>query len=168
MEELKFLIQRCHWIVTKLYLHFTFEQDTFKREFVLHNQKERQNTKTDVEKDFYKFMNNATFRVDFRDNLNNSTVELIIDEVNEISYYNLFDKKISNLVNTDVLQKEIEQKFRQKLANVKDNDLFKASRITSIDNKKTDEVDALESFKKNKKKKKTKDINEKIDDVNNK
>ena len=99
-------------------------------------------------------MNNATFRVDFRDNLNNSTVELIIDEVNEISYYNLFDKKISNLVNTDVLQKEIEQKFRQKLANVKDNDLFKASRITSIDNKKTDEVDALESFKKNKKKKK--------------
>ena len=40
MEELKFLIQHYGWIVTKLYSHFTFEQDTFKKEFVLHNQKE--------------------------------------------------------------------------------------------------------------------------------
>ena len=39
-------------------------------------------------------MNNANFRVDCRNNLNNSTFEPIIDEVNEISYYNLFDKKI--------------------------------------------------------------------------
>ena len=43
IEKLKFLIQRCSWIVTKLYSHFTFEQDTFKKEFILHNQKERQN-----------------------------------------------------------------------------------------------------------------------------
>ena len=94
MQELKFLIQRCGWIVTKLYSDFTFEQDTFKNEFVLHNQKERENTKTDVEKDLYKLMNNANFRVDWRNNLNNSTFEPIIDEINEISYYNLFDKKI--------------------------------------------------------------------------
>ena len=47
MEELKFLIQRCGWIVTKLYSHFTFEQDTFQKEFVLHSQKERQNAKTE-------------------------------------------------------------------------------------------------------------------------
>ena len=31
MEELKLLIQRCHRIATKLYSHFTFEQDTFKK-----------------------------------------------------------------------------------------------------------------------------------------
>ena len=94
MQELKFLIQRCGWIVTKLYSHFTFEQDTFKNEFVLHNQKERENAKTNVEKDLYKLMNTANFRLDCRINLNNSTFEPIIDEVNEISYYNLFDKKI--------------------------------------------------------------------------
>ena len=52
MEELKFLIQCCGWIVTKLYSNFTFEQDTFKKEFVLHNQKEKQNARTDNEKYF--------------------------------------------------------------------------------------------------------------------
>ena len=31
MDELKFLIQHCGWVVTKLYWHFTFEQDTFKK-----------------------------------------------------------------------------------------------------------------------------------------
>ena len=75
MEELKFLIQCCGWIVTKLYSHFTFEQDTFKKEFVLHNQKEKQNARTDNEKYFYKLMNNANFGVDCRNNLNNSTFE---------------------------------------------------------------------------------------------
>ena len=48
-------------------------------------------------------------------------------------------------------KQKIEQTFGQKLANVKDNDPFKASRITSINNEKSDEVDAWESFKKNEK-----------------
>ena len=39
-------------------------------------------------------------------------------------------------------KQKIEQTFGQKLANVKDNDPFKASRITSINNEKSDEVDA--------------------------
>ena len=52
--------------VTKLYSHSTFEQEAFKEEFVLNNQKERQNAKTDVEKDFYKLMNNANSMVDCR------------------------------------------------------------------------------------------------------
>ena len=101
-------------------------------------------------------MNNADFCVDCKNNLNNSTFEPIIDEVNEISYYNLFDKKKSNFVNSVILEREIEQKFGQKLANVKDNDPFKASRITSVNNEKSGEVDALESFKMSKKKKKKK------------
>ena len=53
-------------------------------------------------------------------------------------------------------KQKVEQTFGQKLANVKDNDPFKASRITSINNEKSDEVDAWESFKENEKKKKKK------------
>ena len=66
LEEIKFLVQRCGWRVTKLYSHSTFEQEAFKEEFVLNNQEERQNAKTDVEKDFYKLMNNANSMVDCR------------------------------------------------------------------------------------------------------
>ena len=43
IEDLRFLIKRAGWKVTKLYSHFTFEQDTFKKDFVLMNQKSRQN-----------------------------------------------------------------------------------------------------------------------------
>ena len=51
---------RC-WNVTKICLHYSFEQSHFKRDFVLMNQKSRQNTKNAIEKDFFKLMNNANF-----------------------------------------------------------------------------------------------------------
>ena len=35
VEDLRFLIKKASWIVTKLYSHFTFEQDAFKKDFVL-------------------------------------------------------------------------------------------------------------------------------------
>ena len=60
----------------------------------MRNQKERQKAKTDIEKYFYKLMSTSNFGVDCRKNLNNLTFEPIIDEVDEISKYNLFDKKI--------------------------------------------------------------------------
>ena len=103
-------------------------------------------------------MNNANFAVDCRNSSNNCLFEPIIDEINEASYlkkyYNLFDKKISNFVDSKLLKKETERKFEQKLANVKDDDSFKMSRITAINNEKNREVDALEAFKENEKNKK--------------
>ena len=39
LEDLKFLIQRVGWKVTKLYSCFTFEQSRYKRYFILMNQK---------------------------------------------------------------------------------------------------------------------------------
>ena len=41
LEHLRFLIKRAGWVVTKLYSHFKFEQDAFKKDFVLMNQKSR-------------------------------------------------------------------------------------------------------------------------------
>ena len=94
LEDLRFLIKRAGWIVTKLYCHFTFEQDCFKKEFVLSNQKSRRNAKNDIEKIFYKLMNNANCGFDCRNNANNTKFEPIIDEIGEITYikkyYNLF------------------------------------------------------------------------------
>ena len=57
-------------------------------------------------------MNNANFKFDYRNNANNAKFELIIDEISEISYikryYNLFDNKVSNFINSDVLEHQIE------------------------------------------------------------
>ena len=90
------------YVMLKIFSHYTFEQARSKREFVLMNQKSRQNAKNAIEKDFFKLMNNANFGFDCRNNTNNTKFEPIIDEINEISYikkyYNLFDNKVSEFV----------------------------------------------------------------------
>ena len=71
IEDLQFLIKRAGWIVTKLYSHFTFEQGKIKKDFVLMNQCARQNAKNDIEKFFYKLMNNSNFGFDCKNSANN-------------------------------------------------------------------------------------------------
>ena len=51
-EHLRFLITRCTRTVRKIYFHFTFEQDMFKKDFVITNQVARQNAKCDMENFF--------------------------------------------------------------------------------------------------------------------
>ena len=46
LEDLKFLIKRCSWKVTKIYMHFTFKQSRFKRDFLKNNQRRRQKSKS--------------------------------------------------------------------------------------------------------------------------
>ena len=58
LEDLAFCIKRAGSKITKIYSHLTFEQSIFKRKFILMNQKSRQQSKNDIEKDFYKHMNN--------------------------------------------------------------------------------------------------------------
>ena len=106
LEDLKFLITRCCWQVTKIYMHYTFEQARFKKNFVLMNQKSRQNPKNAIEKDFCKLINNANFGYNCRSNANNTKFEPIIDEISEIvyikKYYNLLDNKVSNFAASEV------------------------------------------------------------------
>ena len=49
LEDLKLLITRCCWKVTKIYSYYTFEQSLFKGDFVLMNQRSRQNAKNAIE-----------------------------------------------------------------------------------------------------------------------
>ena len=51
LEDLVFCIKRAGWKVTKIHSHLTFEQSRFKQNFILMNQKSRQKSKNDVEKD---------------------------------------------------------------------------------------------------------------------
>ena len=70
-RTLRLLFTRCGWCVTKIREHYTFEQFKFKKDFVVMNQVTCQNAQTDVEKDFYKLMNNANFGYGCRNNVDN-------------------------------------------------------------------------------------------------
>ena len=120
LEDLVFCIKRASWKVTKIHVHLTFEQSRFKRDFILMNQKSRQLSKSDVEKDFFKLINNSYFGYDCRNNLDNCKFNPIFDELGEITYvnryHNIFDEKVSSFVSTDLVKQHVEEKFNDKLA----------------------------------------------------
>ena len=136
----------------KLYTHYTFEQDRFKRDFVTMNQNCKQNAKNAIEKDFYKLMNNANFGFDYRNNVNNVKFAPIIDEISEISYlkkyYDLHDPKISSFVTSNLSEQEIEHNFQQQFAQVKHDNPFRNARITALESQNREDLDTLGALKK--------------------
>ena len=74
--------------------------------------------------------------IDCKNNTNNTKFQPIIDEVNEISYikkyFNLFDNRVSKFVNTDILEKQVNQKFEQNISTVKHDDPFKTAHIKCL------------------------------------
>ena len=91
-----------------------------------------------MESNFFELLNNANFEFDFRNSANNAKFEPIIDEINEITYlkkyYNLFNNKVSNYVNSDVLEQQIEHDFQQQIANVRQDDALRIAKIYSMKN----------------------------------
>ena len=151
LEELKFLITRCGWVVGKLYKHYYFEQAGFKRNFIIMNQKSHQNSKTNIEKDFYKLLNNANFGYDCRNNLDNCKFEPICDEINEISYIrnyhkSLFDKALSPLINSKLLEVEIQKRFNDEMQKITKDDPFRGAKMQHVKHRKASEEEALEHF----------------------
>ena len=71
-------------------------------------------------------------------------------------YHNLFNNKVSNFVNSDVLEQQTVHDFHQQIANVRHSDPFGSAKINSIKNQNSEDLDALEAFKKKKKSKKKK------------
>ena len=78
------------------------------------NQKSRQESKTNTEKDFFKLMDNANFESDCRNNMDNNDFVPIFDEINEIyslqKYYSLVDPKINNFVSGKLSLKKTKRK----------------------------------------------------------
>ena len=156
LEDLAFCIKRAGWKVTKIHAHLTFEQSRFKRDFILMNQKSRQLSKNDVEKDFFKLMNNSNFGYDCRNNLDNCKFNPIFDELGEITYvnryHNIFDEKVSSFVSTDLVKQHVEEKFNDKLAKLNKEDQFYNIKFQTIKDKRSAELEAAEKIDGNKKK----------------
>ena len=91
-----------------------------------------------MESNFFELLNNANFGFDCRNSANNAKFEPIIEEINEITYlkkcYNLFNNKVSNYVNSDVLEQQIEHDFQKQIANVRQDDALRIAKIYSIKN----------------------------------
>ena len=83
------------------------------------NQKSKQQSNNNVEKDFYKLMNNSNFGYDCRNNFDNCKFAPIFDELGGITYinryHNVFDQTVSDFVTSDLLKKQIEEEFNDKL-----------------------------------------------------
>ena len=113
------------------------------------NQKSRQELKNNIEKDFYKLMNNSNYGYDCRNNLDNCKLVPIFDEFKELAYIeryrNIFDP-------AGLIKQNIEATYNDKLikfAKIK-QDTLNTERITNLE--------AAKSFE-NKLKKKQKKVN---------
>ena len=149
LEDLAFVIKRYGWVVTKIHAHLTFDQAPFKKDFILMNQKSRQESKTNTEKDFYKLMNNANFGSDCRNNADNADFVPIFEEINEIyslqKYYSLIDPKVNDFVSGKLIEDYVNQKFTEKFHKLDTNDPFYQIKLSSL---KQEQQEGLEAAKK--------------------
>ena len=150
LEDLVFCIKRAGWKVTKIHSHLTFEQSRFKQNFILMNQKSRQKSKNDIEKDFFKLMNNSNFRYDCRNNIDNCKFVPIYDEMKEITfvnrYHDIFDQKVKNFVTPDLLKQKAEEEFNEKLTKLDKEDKFYKIKFQTIQEDRKSSIEAAENF----------------------
>ena len=158
-EDLYFLTTRAGWKVTEIYDHYTFKQDTFKKDFVIMNQNARKTAKTKVEKDFYKLLNNSNFGNDCRNNIGNCKLELMFDGLDEIAYIKkyaniLLDNKYKEFFSIDLLRQQVEKEFEKKKEKLNKDDPFYGSVLEVIERKKEEDLEAIAGFERKKKKRK--------------
>ena len=147
-EDLYFFTTRAGWRVTKIYDHYTFKQDTFKRDFVVMNQNARKTAKTSVEKDFYKLLNNSNFGNDCRNNIGYCKLELFCDSLDEINYIKKFTNIFQNsryreFFSIDLLKKQVNNEFKEKCEQLDKND---PSIYESFTRKLDEDLEAIEMF----------------------
>ena len=176
LEDLAFVIKRYGWHVTKIHKHITFDQAPFKKDFILMNQRSRQESKTNAEKDFYKLMNNSNFGSDCRNNADNVDFVPIFDEINEIyslqKYYSLIDPKISSFVSGELVESYVNDKFTQQFHKLDKNDPFYDVKLSSIKQEQKEGLEAAKKLSEKKKKMKRKttlvDYFDRIDEAHQK
>ena len=149
VKHWRFLITHCGWTVTKIYCHFTFEQDMFKKEFVISNQVARQNAKIDMEKKFYKVMNNSNFGYNCRNNSDNCFLASVIDELEEMSYIrkhqSLFNPALKGVFSTTLLKKQINEEFDNKISQLDQLSDFYDARKSSHEMERKKQLDSIKT-----------------------
>ena len=169
-EDLYFLTTRAGWKVNKIYKHYTFKQDTFKKDFVVMNQNPRKTAKTKFEKDFCKLLNNSNFGNDCRNNIGNCKPELIYDGVEELSYI----KKYTNIFlnpqfrvyfSLDVVRQQIESEFKKKLEKYNEDDIFYEELLENLQMRKNEQLESISAFEKEKKRNRTYFNSKKINSI---
>ena len=147
------------WKVTKIYEHYTFKEDTFKKDFVVMNQNARKRAKTKVEKDFYNLYNNSNFGNDCRNNIGNCKLDLLYDGLDEISYLKKFTNilnydRFSEFFSIDLLKEQVISEYNEKIENLDEDDPFYFSIRENIERKYEEDLEAIKLFSKKKKKRK--------------
>ena len=159
LEHLPFLINRAGWKVTEIHAYLTFEQKRFKKKIILMNQKSRQLSKNNIEKDFYELMNNSNFGYNCWNNFDNCQIVPIFDEFKEITYigryFNFFDPRVAKFVTGDLIHQEIEEKYNDdKLIKLDKENRFYAIKLNSLNAEGLSSLEAAENVDKRKKKNK--------------
>ena len=150
-EDLYFLTTKMGWTVTKIYEHYTFKQDTFKKDFVVMNQDARKAAETKVEKDFYKLLNNSNLGYDCRKNNDNCNLELLYNGVEEVKYIkkytNIFtDHKLKEIFTGDILREQIEKEIDEKINEYEVNDKFYCANEAEMQQLREEELEAIDGF----------------------
>ena len=124
------------------------------------NQKSRQESKTNAEKDFYKLMNNSNFGSDCRNNADNVDFVPIFDEISEVfslqKYYSLIDPKINKFVSGKLVEEYVENKFTQQFHKLNKDDPFYDIKLASTNQEKKEGLEASKMLDNKKKKMKRK------------
>ena len=171
-EDLYFLTTRAGSKVTKVYNHYTYKQDKFKKDFVVMKQSNRKTSKTKVEKDFYKLLNNSNFGNDFQNNIGNCKLELMFDGFEKIAYIkkysNIFtDPKFREFFSTDILKEQVERKYQKKKERYDKDDEFYEFFIEDLELKRAEDLESISPLE-NKKRKRTYVNSKKVDSIEKK
>ena len=82
--------------ITKIHKILTFEEKPFLKDYIDLNTNLRKKAKNDLEKDLFKFMNNAIFRKSMENVLNRSNIKLINNDPEKLLKL-LKDNQISKM-----------------------------------------------------------------------
>ena len=117
IDHIHFLIERAGWKVTKVHAHYTFEQEPFKKEYILRNQRARQEAVArgdDVQANFWKLLNNSNFGSDCSYNSQNKSLHLIYNKDMEIEFLAKYEdcKSTNPFLSVEAKIRNIEEKYK--------------------------------------------------------
>ena len=139
INHIHFLTKRAGWAVRNVYSYYTFEQETFKKEYILGNQRASQDAVArgdGVQGNFWKLLNNSNFGYDCRENLQNKSLHLIYDEEAEINFITKYDGNNSNcFLNLNTHVKNIEERYND-IENLAEDEQSSAETLKKAENKK--------------------------------